>query len=334
MNRCLAVMTVALCLAASGCVVESAGPYGTYDPYRTSGAAYPAEGGYLPPPPPGADWAPSYYVPPGEYIEGGAPVYYGSEPGVAYYPMFLDFPGSCFCIMPVRYDAGIWWAPGGVIVYRGMFPFHHARREHLEEWRRSEGVFGGHAPARGRLERGPDNRAYPIAPEGIHSPAWVHTPQGGGTLERTPSFRGAPGPQPGFQPGLQPGPQPGPQPGISPHPSGASPWPAPPNMPGTQGHPAAGVLAPGAQPGAVPRSPGAPQSFPQPTAPGFQGHPGASVPSSSSSPMPSPASHGGAAPRESMPAPREGRPPQAPAGGGGQSHGSSSGESSHSHPRE
>lgn len=103
-------------------------------------------------------------VPPGEYIQGGAPLYYSSEPGVAYYPVYVDFPGSCHCIMPVRYYEGVWYAPGNVYVYRGHFPFHHPAEEPRRVWLQNRGVFQGQPAYRGRLEQGADRRMRPVPP--------------------------------------------------------------------------------------------------------------------------------------------------------------------------
>ena len=105
------------------------------------------------------------FVPPQEFIEGGAPVYYDAEPGVAFYPMFLGYPGSCFCIMPVRYYDGAWLGVGGAVVHRGNFPFHHAGAMHRDVWNRSGGVMNGHAPMHGHFTGG---RAVP-PPDSLHS---------------------------------------------------------------------------------------------------------------------------------------------------------------------
>ncbi len=104
-------------------------------------------------------------APPAEYVVEGAPVYYEAEPGVAFYPMFLDFPGSCFCIMPVRFYGGVWYAPGRVVVHSGHWAFHRPQPHHLHAWRSGGGHFRGHAPMRGHLERGPGGRMRAVAPQ-------------------------------------------------------------------------------------------------------------------------------------------------------------------------
>lgn len=108
-------------------------------------------------------------APPTEYVVEGAPIYYEAEPGVAFYPMFVDFPGSCFCILPIRYVGGVWYAPGRVVVHSGHWAFHRPGPAHLHTWRSGGGHFRGHAPMRGHLERGPGGRMRAVAPPGVHS---------------------------------------------------------------------------------------------------------------------------------------------------------------------
>lgn len=108
-------------------------------------------------------------APPAEYIVEGEPVYYPAEPGVAFYPVFLGYPGSCFCIMPVRFVGGVWYAPGRVVVHHGSFTFHRPGPAHLGAWRGNHGAFGGHAAVRGRIERGPGGRVRAIPPAGVHA---------------------------------------------------------------------------------------------------------------------------------------------------------------------
>ena len=109
-------------------------------------------------------------APPAEFVVEGQPVYYTIEPGVAFYPVFLGFPGSCFCIMPVRFVAGVWYAPGGVVVHRGHFPFYHPGHAHLNVWRGNHRAFRGHAAEHGRLEHGPAGKRRPVPPAGHARP--------------------------------------------------------------------------------------------------------------------------------------------------------------------
>jgi Double zinc ribbon len=78
--------------------------------------------------------------PPPEFMEG-EPIFVASEPNVAYYPIFVDFPGSCNCIMPVRYVNGIWYTVGNKPIYRGTFAFHHAQPSVHNDWIRARENF-------------------------------------------------------------------------------------------------------------------------------------------------------------------------------------------------
>jgi len=164
------------CLAATlgGCVVAS-GPVA----YRQQGPVFVDHG-----------------VPPIEYVEGGAPIYYETEPGVAFYPIFLDAPGSCFCIVPMRYVGGVWLGVGGAVLYRGHFPFHHAPPQHREIWLRGGGVIGGHHPMPGRIERdGNAMRALP-PPGSVHAHDAPRPIQGMQPRQQPPAVnREAPAPQ-------------------------------------------------------------------------------------------------------------------------------------------
>ena len=135
-------------------------------------------------------------VPPIEYVEGGVPVYYETEPGVAFYPIFLDAPGSCFCIVPMRYVGGVWLGVGGAVLYRGQFPFHHAPPQHREVWLRSGGEIGGHRPMPGRIERdGNVMRALP-PPGSMHAQDASRPVPGGQPRQQQPAFyRETPEPQ-------------------------------------------------------------------------------------------------------------------------------------------
>ena len=149
MNKFTFLLAVAA-LGLAGCVMAPA-PYAYQQP------------GYAPAP------MSDHFVPPPEFIEGGAPVYYDAEPGVAFYPIFLDAPGSCFCVVPMRYFNGMWLGVGGAVLYRGHFPFHHAPPDRREYWNRSGGVVNGHAPVHGRIEHeGGAMRPVPPA-ESMHA---------------------------------------------------------------------------------------------------------------------------------------------------------------------
>lgn len=113
-------------------------------------------------------------APPPEFIIGNRPLYYGGEPGVPYYEVFFGFPGSCFCILPVRFVGGVWYVPGRIEVHRGHLPFHRPGPQHLNAWNQSRGVFRGHAPVYGQMERGPSGRLRPLPPPGVHH----HQPRG------------------------------------------------------------------------------------------------------------------------------------------------------------
>ena len=91
------------------------------------------------------------YIPPPEYVIDG-PLYYDAYPGVAFYPIFIDYPGSCFCIMPMRFAGGVWLGLDGLVLYRGMFPYHRAEESHLFAWRERGGRFNGMAPTRGTFD--------------------------------------------------------------------------------------------------------------------------------------------------------------------------------------
>lgn len=165
-------------------------------------------------------------APPAEYVVDGAPVYYAVEPGVAYYPVFIEDAFLCapvaFCVLPVRFYGGAWYAPGGVIVHRGYWAFHHpgpAHRRALGAWREHRGVFRGHAAEFGRMHRDAQGHVRPVPPHGIHTP-----PRSGGAH---------PGPQQHRAPLQQhPAPRPVPQQHAVP------PRPMPPHAPPAQ-HPAA-----------------------------------------------------------------------------------------------
>ena len=133
----LPAAAVALALSAwlAGCVVAPAPGYPPAQPqamppaYPT--AAYPAAG---------EEW-----VPPQEYVVGGAPVYYDVDPGVAYYPMYLNTPGSCNCVVPMRYANGVWLGLGGVVLHRGNLSLARPAPYHYDAWTRSGGVWRGYS---------------------------------------------------------------------------------------------------------------------------------------------------------------------------------------------
>ena len=143
----LATAVVALTIVA-GCAVAPAQRVGVRTP--ESSATYAAN----------EDDA----VPPAEFIEGGAPVYYESDPGIAFYPLYLGYPGSCFCIMPVRRYEGVWYSPGSIVIHRGNLPLLVARDDTRKAWRSSGGVVRGLVPVVGTLERGSGNRIRAVAP--------------------------------------------------------------------------------------------------------------------------------------------------------------------------
>lgn len=168
-GKALVAMSSAAFLAA-GCVVDS-GPMGVRPTVVEPG------------------W--DHGAPPREYIQGGVPLYYNVEPGVAYYPLFVDFPGSCHCIMPVRYYAGTWYAPGNIVIYRGHFPYHHPREEQRRAWQQSHGMYQGQQAFHGRFDTGPDHRLRPMPPmNSIHA---NHPPAQGPAAR--PAMPPAPPPQ-------------------------------------------------------------------------------------------------------------------------------------------
>ncbi len=156
MKRALIAALLAVGVAAlSGCAVVPAGSRQVV--VRPAPAAVPA-----------AVVEEDEGAPPAEYIVENEPVYYESEPGIAFYPVFVDFPGSCFCIMPVRFVGGVWYAPGHVMVHQGHWGFHRPGPNHLNAWRSAGGHYGGHAPVHGRFERGPGGRMHAVPPAGVH----------------------------------------------------------------------------------------------------------------------------------------------------------------------
>ena len=109
----------------------------------------------------------SEYIPPQDYVVG-APLYYESAPGVAFYPMFISTPGSCFCVVPMRFYNGVWLGVDGVVLHRGHFQFVPAARiesRHLETWRHSEAVFHGMRPMHGSFQV-VGGHARPLPPPG------------------------------------------------------------------------------------------------------------------------------------------------------------------------
>lgn len=148
-------------------------------------------------PPAGGVRQPAYYeptqgysAPPMEFVEGGAPVYYDSEPGIPFYPIFLDTPGSCFCIVPMRYYNGVWLGLGGVVLHRGHFTFHTPSHHHREVWGRSGGAFNGMRPTRGRVEQ-VGNEMRPIPPQGSVHAQHFTPPPAPATPPGAPQQRGA-----------------------------------------------------------------------------------------------------------------------------------------------
>ena len=90
------------------------------------------------------------FIPPNEYIVD-APVYYDDHPGVAFYPLYIDAPGSCFCVMPMRYVDGAWYGVGGREIYRGYFVYHRPPEVQIDRWRAGGGVINGKRPVFGSI---------------------------------------------------------------------------------------------------------------------------------------------------------------------------------------
>ena len=123
-----ALLVLVATLLGAGCVIAPE-PYATYGPYDD-------------------------YSPPQEYL-ADAPVYYAAHPGVAFYPLFINAPGSCFCVVPMRFYGGVWYGVDGVVLHRGHFAYTPAARiesRHISAWRNSGGVVHGMQPARGTVQ--------------------------------------------------------------------------------------------------------------------------------------------------------------------------------------
>ncbi len=107
------------------------------------------------------------YVPPQEYVIG-APLYYEALPGVAFYPMFIGTPGSCFCVIPMRFYRDTWFGVDGTVIHRGHFPYVPASRieaRHMDAWRHSEGLAHGMRPIHGSFQMF-EGHNRPIPPQG------------------------------------------------------------------------------------------------------------------------------------------------------------------------
>ena len=91
------------------------------------------------------------YVPPQQYIVD-APLYYDNQPGVAFYPIYIDTPGSCFCVLPMRYYGGVWLGVTGEVIYRGFFPYRIVEPHHRTVYLQRTLVVNGFSPHRGRFE--------------------------------------------------------------------------------------------------------------------------------------------------------------------------------------
>ena len=119
----------------------------------------------------------SEYIPPAEYVVG-APLYYESQPGVAFYPMFIGTPGSCYCVVPMRFYRNVWLGVDGGVIYRGHFPYVAASRiehRHLEAWHHDEGAFRGMRPMHGSFQM-VDGHARPMPPQGsMHHQAIIES---------------------------------------------------------------------------------------------------------------------------------------------------------------
>ena len=192
MNRFLFATLPVLLLMTAGCEVAPRQPA----PYPSAyPATYPAA------------YPPAYadeYVPPPEYVVDG-PLYYDTYPGVPFYPIFIDTPGSCFCVMPMRYYGGVWLGVTGVVIHRGFFPYRRVEPVHRSYWQQQGGVVNGMRPSRGAFEhRG--ERMVPMPPVGSTHHRAVEQRQ----MTRPPPA--APQVQPPAQPAFQQRPQPQAQP--------------------------------------------------------------------------------------------------------------------------
>jgi hypothetical protein len=209
-------------------------------------------------PPPGAVFAPApaygapgEYIPPPEYVVDG-PLYYDAWPGIPWYPLFIDTPGSCHCVMPMRFHDGVWWSLEGVVVFRGFFPYRRPEFHHIETWRSRPWVVQGRPPVRGEFEwRG--GRSVPLPP-----PGGVHG------LPPAPGVRPMPLPAPAPRPQVMPAPsrepvRPAPLMSVPSGPMGGAPGPAP-------------QFRPESMPHVTPPIPG------QAPAPGFGSPPAAGMP--------------------------------------------------------
>lgn len=209
----------------------------------------------LPPPYPGDSMGAmeDAALPPVEYVVGGAPVYYAVEPGVAYYPIFLDTPGSCHCVVPMRYAGGVWFGLGGVILHRGYLPLRHPAPHQREIWLRSGGVWQGHAPLHGSFGY-QGSRPYSVPPPGSLHGDRYDPPRG-----QPYPYRRHEGSSPGYEyppRGAYPGPRQNPPAGYGPPPQPAPAQAAPPTpmraplfpRPAAQPQPPAPVQAPIPQP--------------------------------------------------------------------------------------
>lgn len=210
-GRLATAMALALSAWLTGCVVAPTPGYPPAQPQAMPpaypSAAYPAAG---------EEW-----VPPQEYVVGGAPVYYDVDPGVAYYPMYLNTPGSCNCVVPMRYANGVWLGLGGVVLHRGNLSLARPAPYQYDAWTRSGGVWRGYTPVPGRWEYR-SGRPYAVPPAGgIHYRQWEQ--------QRRPQMA-PPGPPP-VAPRVQPQPPgvpaPHPQDGRQPPPRWGGPQPAP-----------------------------------------------------------------------------------------------------------
>jgi hypothetical protein len=100
------------------------------------------------PPPPSQYADEDEYVPPEEYVVDG-PVYFDTMPGITFYPIYIDAPGSCYCVVAMRFYRGVWLGVDNRVIYRGQFSFRPAPPQHRAEWHRHGGVVHGMRPIRG-----------------------------------------------------------------------------------------------------------------------------------------------------------------------------------------
>ncbi|MDI9336245.1 MAG: hypothetical protein QM520_04365 [Gammaproteobacteria bacterium] len=81
---------------------------------------------------------PNGIIPPIEYVVGGAPIYFEDQLATPYYPLYINTPGSCHCVVPVRYFRGSWYSYQGLLVHSGRMPLYIPPPVVVERWRGHE----------------------------------------------------------------------------------------------------------------------------------------------------------------------------------------------------